>query len=281
MEQDYSNRILRKESFRDKDLRCALFYGSDLRGVDFSGCDLSGANFINVKTGITPSNTFLIFIGALAVSALSGYFAMLAGTAVQEMLVSKDVKVKLVGMVTVAMIIVFIVFSYWKGGRAAVTQLIFPLFFFSIIIGGISYFSGIGTGKGLVYELFALAMVIVMFFVGTIARATAARLSNVLFLIVTITGGVFGKTVGGGIGTIIVGISCALISKRALSGAKGFETLRQIASFFTMRFGTSFRNSKLVSADFSKTKKIRNADFSDADTSFIEWGNSKKINCIE
>ena len=132
----------------------------------------------------------------------------------------------------------------------------------------------------MLYELLALALVVVMLFVGTVARATAGMMSNVLFVVVALTGGMFSKTLGGGIGTIIMAASCALISKRALSGAKGFETSRKVASFFTAKFGTSFRDCRLSNADFSQSKTIRNADFSNADFFLIRWGNCRKVNCI-
>jgi hypothetical protein len=59
-----------------------------------------------------------------------------------------------------------------------------------------------------------------MFIVGTIARAAARTLSNILFMIVALSGGMFGKSVGGGIGTVAMAIACALMSKELLSGAK-------------------------------------------------------------
>jgi Pentapeptide repeats (8 copies) len=119
-----------------------------------------------------------------------------------------------------------------------------------------------------------------MLIVGTAARAAAGTLSStILFVIVALGGGMFGKSVGGGIGTVIMAISCALISKRALSGAKGFEGLRRIAFAITSTFGTSFRNAKLFKANFAGSK-IRNSDFSDADISSVNWGDAKKMNCI-
>lgn len=270
----------KKLSFRNENLNHACFYETDLRGVDFSGADLSGTRFINVRTGITPTNTVLFFLVAVPLSALAGYTATLAGTAVQTMLASQDLQLRIVGIITIVIIIFFIVYAYIKGGANAVTLLMVPIFFFSIIVGGISYFSGLGTGRGMLYELLALILVVIMFIIGTIARVMVGNLSNALFVIVALTGGLVSKTLGGGIGTVIVTISCALISKRALSGAKGFETMAKLAAFFTAKFGTSFRNSNLVNADFSRSEKIRNCDFSNADTSFIEWGNCKKLNCI-
>jgi uncharacterized protein YjbI with pentapeptide repeats len=74
-------------------------------------------------------------------------------------------------------------------------------------------------------------------------------------------------------------ISCVLISKKALAGAPGFESLRKIACTITAKFGTSFRNTRLSNANFSQSK-IRNADFTNADVSSVQWGDSKKVNCI-
>jgi hypothetical protein len=154
------------------------------------------------------------------------------------------------------------------------------LFFFSIIIGAMVYFSGAGTGRGLLLELAALLLVVVMFVVGTIARITAGTLSNLLFVVVALTGGLVSKSLGGSIGTLVMAISCALISKRALSGADGFETVRKISNYFTSKFGTSFRNSRMTNTDFTDCKTIRNADFSNADISSVLWGKSRKANCI-
>ena len=280
MAKDYSNRNCRKESFRNEDLMNARFNQSDLRGADFSGSDLSGASFINVKTGITPFNIFLISFTALLVSAFAGYIATLAGDTVQVMLASQDPKIKITGVATLVIVALFIAYSYWKGGLNALRYLMAPIFFFSIIVGGVSYISGAGTGKGMLYELLALLLVVVMFIVGTISRVIAGSLSNILFVVVAIAGSVFSKTMGGGIGTVVMAISCALISKRALSGASGFETVRKLAAFFTSKFGTSFRNCSFRDADFSSTKTIWNADFSDSDTSSVYWGDSRKKNCI-
>ena len=70
MVRDYSKKNLQKESFKGEDLSYARFIESDLRGTDFTDCNLTGANFTHVKTGITPLNTILIFIAALAASLL-------------------------------------------------------------------------------------------------------------------------------------------------------------------------------------------------------------------
>jgi uncharacterized protein YjbI with pentapeptide repeats len=276
---DYSNKNLRKVSFRGADLSAAHFSDSDLRGTDFSGSNLNGAHFTHVKTGITPVNTILIFLAALIVSSLSGYIAMLAGRTVQLMIASHDLKIEISGYITLILTLLFISYCYWKGVGHAFRNLVIPVIVIAFIIGITAYFSGLGTGKGMLYLVLSLLLVVVMFIIGTISRAVAGSLSNLLFFIVAIGGSLAGKSVGGGIGTVIMAISCAMISKKALSGAKGFESLRKFACYITSRFGTSFRNSILSDADFSHTK-IHNSDFSNADINYVNWGDSKKINCL-
>jgi len=277
---DYSYQNLQNSSFENEDLRYARFENADLRGANFTGSNLAGADFSNAKTGIVPKNTILIFLAALAVSALSGYIAMLAGNTVQHMLASNDAYVRSAGILAIIITVLFIVYAYWKGTSVAFRNLIMPVIVAAILLGVTAYYSGLGTGKGMLFLILSLVLVLVMFIVGTVARATAGTLSNILFIIVALSGGMFGKSVGGGIGTMIMAIGCALVSKKALSGAKGFKGLRTIALYITSKFGTSFRSCKMANADFSQSKKINNADFSNADISFVLWGKTKKVNCI-
>ena len=277
---EYSNKNLQKASFKNEDLSNTRFSGSDLRGADFSGSNLSGADFTNARTGITSMTVILLFFGALTVSLLSGYIAMLAGRTIQVMMASKDSNVRIAGIICAGIIILFIIYSYFRGVNNAIKSMVIPIVVLAVLIGIIAKVSGLGTGKGMLYLVLALVLVAIMFVVGTVARATAGTLSSsILFFVVAIGGGMFGKSVGGGIGTVIMAISCAIISKKALADAKGFEGLRRIATFITRTFGTSFRNAELANVNFSQSK-IHNADFTDADLSSVNWGSSKKINCI-
>jgi len=277
---DYSYQNLQNTSFENEDLRYARFENADLRGANFTGSNLAGADFSNAKTGLVPKNTILIFLVAMVISALSGYIAMLAGNTVQFMLSSNDMNIRYAGILTIIITVLFIVYAYLKGTTAAFMNLIMPFIVAAILVGLTAYFSGLGTGKGMLFLILALLLVLVMFIVGTVARATAGSLSNILFIIVALSGGMYGKSVGGGIGTVVMAISCALVSKKALSGAKGYKGLRNIVFYITSKFGTSFRSCKMANADFTQSKKISNADFSNADISFVLWGNAKKVNCI-
>jgi len=276
---EYGHQNFQNASFKNEDLTNAQFTDSDLRGADFTGADLSGAIFKHVKTGIASRNVIWLFLAALAVSMLSGFFAMLIGQVVQVMLASNDDKIRIAGICAIVMIFVFIAYAIWRGGSNAIRHLILPAITLALLTGVIAYFSGLGTGKGMLYLVLSFFLLIVMFVVGTIARAAAGTLSNIIFIIVALAGGMFGKSVGGGIGTVLMAVSCAYISKKALSGAKGYEFLRRIACTITSRFGTSFRNSVMTDAKFSDSK-IQNADFTNAEISQVSWGNSRKTNCL-
>lgn len=281
MSKDFSNQNLQKASFLNEDLAGANFKNSDLRGADFTGSNLTGARFNEAKIGIVPLHVGLIFFVSLAVSLFSGYIAMLAGTTVQLMLHSSDSKERFVGVLTIIIIVVFIAYFWWKGGTAALRNLVIPIMAAALFVGAVSYLSGAGTGRGMLYLLAGLILVVVMLAVGTMARAAAGTTSStILFLVVALGGGMFGKSVGGGIGTTIMAISCVQISKRALKGVKGFDTMQKLAIYITTKFGTSFRNANLTDADFSAIKIIRNADFTAADVSYVCWGDSQKINCL-
>ena len=228
MGKDYSMQNLQKASFTNEDLSYAQFADSDLRGADFTGANLTGADFTHVRTGITPFNKVIIFLAAMAISLLSGYIAMLAGRTIQSLLTSNEKHLVIAGWVAAVSIILFIVYSIWKGLGSSVKQLVIPVCSIVIILGIIAIVTGIGTGRGAFFIILTFLLVVLMFIVGTIARAAAGSMSDLLFTIVALAGGMFGKTIGGGVGTVILALACVVISKRSLAGAKGFESLRLI-----------------------------------------------------
>ena len=275
---DYSHKNFQKASFRNEDLANGNFTGSDLRGADFSGSNLTGADFTKARTGITPANTILIFLVALVISIASGYLAMLTGRTIEGMLAADDSKIRASGIIAVVLNLFFIVFAWWKGGRSAIKHLILPAIILALAMGVAGKVSGLGSGLGGFYLSLSFFLLLIMFVIGTIARTAAGSVSNILFVIVAISGALFSKSLGGGIATTVMAIGCALVSKRALSKTRGFDFLQKISCSITKTFGTSFRNSKLTGANFSS--KIRNSDFTDADTSWVNWNDSKKTNCI-
>jgi len=276
---DYSNRRLQNESFVNEDLRYSTFANSDLRGADFSGANLTGVDFFRVKTGITPINTVWLFTVALVISLFSGYLATLGGKTVQFMLLSKNEHMQLAGILTIILVVLFLTYAWFKGGGHAIRTVIIPVIAFALLIGITAYLLGMDTGPGMFYLALSLALIVIMLIAGTIARTAAGAVSDVLFLVVAFSGSLFGKSIGGDIAPAVMSISCAFISKRALGGARGFDLLKKVSLFITQKFGTSFRGAKMVNARFYHSR-VWNADFTNADISFIDWDDSKKLNCI-
>jgi prepilin signal peptidase PulO-like enzyme (type II secretory pathway) len=216
---------------------------------------------------------------ALIVSALSGYFAMLAGQTTQLMLASEDSNVRISGILSIIIAFMFILYYFWKGGSRVLRHVVLPVLAVVILIGAVGYFSGWGSGLGMFYLGLSMILVTVMLIVGTIARTTAGTLSNLVFIVVALAGSLFSKNLGGGIGTMVLAIACGLISKKAFKDSEKYSLLSQVSTYITRKFGTSFRGSKLTGGNFSKSV-IRNADFTNADISSVNWAGSKKNNCI-
>jgi hypothetical protein len=194
------------------------------------------------------------------------------------MLLSDVERVRLAGVVSMCLMLLFIIYAYIKGVGTAVAGLIVPVLIIAVLIGAVNLILGNDTAP-MLYLILSLVLIVVMVIVGTVARAAAGVLSGILFVVVALSGGIFGKSLEGGIGTVIMAIACAMISKRALSGAKGFDGLKMIACYITSKFGTSFRQATLKNANFSHGR-IRNADFTEADLSNVHWDGLKRINCI-
>src|SRR5215204_2411111 len=181
MAKEYSNKNLQKASFKNEDLSNASFVDSDLRGADFT----------HVKTGIPALYTVLLFLAALIVSLLSGYVAMLTGRTIQSMLASPDQNVKKAAYLSIALNVLFIIYAWWKGGKNAINHLVLPAVVCALLLGIVFSLSGLGTGMGMYYLILNMVLLVIMFVVGTIARAAAGSLSNILFIIVALSGGMF------------------------------------------------------------------------------------------
>lgn len=263
------------KSFKKQIIPGADFNGADLRGTDFTEAILTNANFTKCKTGLKTSSAVFIFIFALIISLLSGYIAMLTGATVQQMLKSGDPKIETSAYIVTCLMIVFILLAIWKGGKNTLVSIIVTIAAV-LLTGLVSYLSGIGSGIGSLYASLALILFVLMIIVGTIARASAGTLSsNIIFLIVAVGGGMFGKSLGGGLGTVILAVSCAIISKRVLSGKGNFPLIEKTAMKVGTFFGTKFKNADLTNADFSEST-IKNTDFSGAKLTGVKWENSSK-----
>jgi len=277
---DYSGKNLQGRRFKGEDLHNVNFSGADLRGTDFSFANLNGAQFSGVKPGIRTRSKIYLFLFALLLSFLSGYMAMLAGSTVQKMVRSDDWRLEVSGYILFGFFLIFTATALWKGLDTAISKVLIALIVITILLGIIMYLTDVGTGMGAVYGVIVLVLMAAMFVIGTVARAAIGTLgSNILFLTIAVGGSVFGRSVGGGIGTIVMAIACAFISKRALKD-EADSLLKRVAITISTWFGTSFIHADLSNADFSDSE-IRNTNFFNANLTGVNWNNSKKLFTLE
>lgn len=277
--ENYSNKDLQKNSFRDQQLASADFSGSDLRGTDFSGADLRLANFSHARTGITQRIKVGVFACAFVISVFSGYVSTHAGHTVEAMLSSDQQRIRYAGIASLVIIGIFILHSIWKGPGNAIYKFILPALATALAVGLISHFSGAGNGIAILYLIAALLLAVIMFLTAIVAKTAIGSLSSILYTIVAITGGIFAKSGGGGIAALIMAIATMLVCRRTSKGIAGFQHFQKINFFLTRKFGTSFRNCKLQGATFTGSR-LQNCDFSNADVSFSNEEKIQKLNCI-
>ena len=91
--------------------------------------------------------------------------------------------------------------------------------------------SGAGTGMSSRYGSLSLILLVLMVAAGIISRTTAGHLSSCInFIIVAVVGSVFSKSLGGGLGMMVMAVACAIISKRrTLSRSDDYPIVRRIA----------------------------------------------------
>lgn len=256
-----------------------VFRNEDLRSKKFTGTNLRGAVFENCIFGINSSNRFIIFMISACLSLFAGYIAMLSGNVTQSLLTSDEQRLRLAGYAISGLFVVFIAVVLWSGLNYRSAKVAIGMIVLIIIVGAVAYFTDASaTGIGTVYGVGALLLVIAMLIIGTVARATAGSLqSTVLFIIVAMGGGMFAKSLGGGVGTLIMALATAVISKKALKSDQD-SLVKNLALRISTSFGTSFKNADLTGASF-KDVEVKNCDFNRARLSNITLDNVKESLC--
>ena len=241
-----------------------VYRNEDLRSKKFTGADLRGAVFENCTLGISATNKAVIFMISACLSLFAGYIAMLSGSVAQSLLTSDEPRLRLAGYVICGLFVVFIGVAIWTGLNNKSAKVAIGMVFLVITAGAVAYFADASaTGIGTVYAVGALLLVYIMLIIGTVARATAGSLqSTLLFLVVAMGGGMFAKSLGGGVGTFIIAAATAIISKKALKSTDS-SLVKTIALRISTSFGTSFKNANLTGASF-KDMEVKNCDFNGA-----------------
>ncbi len=120
-----------RRDFRGENLRGQNFRGQNLSGADFSECDIRGTNFKNAilkgtkfckaKAGLQKRWVVGLLMVALLLIVLSSFSSKLIGSGVAILVHSSVREDRVGGWVSLAVSIIFVVFSYRQGlGRGLV-----------------------------------------------------------------------------------------------------------------------------------------------------------------
>jgi len=257
-------------SFRGQDLQGVDFSGKDLRGADFTGADLRFACFRESKIGVAPR------IGGpiLGVSLLAAFLAGVAiGWGVNQIRkrFSADEWDQVAEGVTLGLtVLVLLGLILWKGFDFAIRVIVV---FYAVVVA-------INVVANLVWDEFewvvlARATALIVFVVlaiiaGTLGRVVGGAVGIWSVIVVAALGGIATGQSEGGITGVIVAVSLAVISKRAVRGDPRDRTLRRIGHRLVGRWGTQFIDADLTGADFSGTDASR-CDARGAKVDDVTW----------
>lgn len=255
------------------------FVNADLRSKNFDNLNLSQFVFENCKVGISLTNKVIIFFIAALLSLFAGYIAMKSGSLVQALIQAEKPRLQVAGYMICGFFLLVVIMAVWRGLNQSSVKLATTIIAFILLIGVIVFFvDGTAAGVGALYGVGAMLCVFIMLIVGAIARATAGSLqSTILFMIVAMGGGMFAKSIGGGVGTLIMTVATVLISKKALKN-RNPSLVKYVALRISTFFGTSFKNADLSAATF-KDMKVENCNFDNAITKDITLINATHTLC--
>jgi len=244
-------------SFRGQSLNEFDFSGRDVRGADFTGADLRSASFRDAKLGVAPRMGVVLLGLAILVSIATG---VAIGWAVNEMRnrlsaaqwdeIAEGGSLGLIMLILVAVII-------WRGFDYAIR---FVVVFYLVVLAANIVANLLWEEVEWITALRATALIVFLVLamvVGMLGRVVGGVFGTWSVLLPAVIGGLTIGKAEGGIAGVIVAMSLAFVSKRAVHGDARDRTLRRWAHRLVGRFGTKFVDADLTGADFAGTDASR------------------------
>ncbi len=286
---------LRGRSYKGQDLSDANFSYSDIRGADFSNANLSDANFTHALAGLPRYWVIISFLFSVISGFLAGFVAAWNGS----FLTSDNHNNFIVGWLSSAILLLFLIISRKKGFAQAFVILIVGIFFIpGTLAGFIAVILNQGNTGNIALNTASVVTVsiftsVVVTIVITMTRLMADTGTIAVSLVSAVTGalsvpfnanseiaieiaqaGIVGITITAGMAFVMI-LLCASVSSQVLTQDRKHTLILKIALAIASIGGTSFRGANLTGANFTKAT-LRNTKFQDAILAHTIWERAEK-----
>jgi hypothetical protein len=234
-----------------QDLEGADFSDKDLRGVDFAGANLRSANFRDATFGVEPRVGVMLLGIGLLISVGAGVAIGWSVDGLRHRISADQWDEIAEGSSMAVILVVLVAVIIWRGFDLAF-KVVVAVYFALLVINVVANL----IWDEVEYVRTLRATAIVIFLVLAVAAGIFGRVVGGVFgswstAMVAVLGGLASGRFEGGLAGIVVAISLVTISKRAVRGDPRDRTLRREAHRLIHRWGTSFRDADVSGADFT------------------------------
>jgi uncharacterized protein YjbI with pentapeptide repeats len=253
---DTADRLIDR-SFRGQSLEGADFSGKDLRGADFTGADLRSASFRDAKLGVAPRVGAVLFGLAILVAIAAGVGIGWAVNQIRDELSAEKWDEAAEGGSIGLILLVLVALILWRGFDFAIR--ISVVFYVVVLVVNIvanllwdevEWVSALRATAVIVFLVLAIV-------VGMLGRVVGGVFGTWSVAFVAVIGGLATGQAEGGVAGVVVAMSLAFISKRAVQGDERDRSLSRLAHRLVGRWGTQFVDADLTGADLTGTDGSR------------------------
>ena len=245
------------QSFRGQNLEGADFSGKDVRGADFTGANLRSADFTNCKIGVAPRVGVVILGVALLVAIACGVAIGFAVNEMRDRVTSDEWDQVAEGGSIGITLLVLLGLIIWKGFDVAI-KIAVAVYLALVAVNVVANL----LADDFEWLVLVRATALVVFLVLAVVAGMLGRVVGGVFgvwsvVLVAVLGGLATGQSEGGIAGVVVAVSLALISKRAVRGDPRDRMLRTLGHRMIRNRGTQFVDADLTGADFTGTDAMR------------------------
>jgi hypothetical protein len=241
------------QSFHGRSLEGADFSGTDVRGADFTGADLRSASFRDAKFGVAPKVGAVVLGIAMLISIAAGIAIGWMVDEIRGQVNAAEWDQAAGGGSLLFLLLVFVGLIIWRGFDTAIKAIL--VLYLVVLVGNIvanfiweevEWFRALRF-TGLLIALFLAILA------GILGRVIGGVFGIWSVVLVAVVGGLATGQAQGGVAGVVVAVSLAAISKRAVHGDQRDRTLRRLTHRLVGRWGTTFTDADLTGADFTGT----------------------------